>query len=357
MSPMRLEPEQGYRRSMQGAVVTRPFRESNIGSNLASLAGAVWLARQLDRELIVDWRGLSQLGDPSLNYFAEFFETPSEILGVPARYAPVSDADYDAITPTEPGYAHLMGTGQSAVPEENIVLTAYHGLDRLHPGPDAERYGLLRAFYRAVRPAREIAERVESWWAQNLDGSFVVGVNVRTGNGRYFGKGMRYEGRVDVSLFDDRDRFLRKIDRACRGRTRHLPQSLRRSAKVFYATDSQQMSELLAKLPNAVTRRNVFPPAGSGDTYRFDGAEYSDRDSIVDTLADMFLLARCDALVFNSSMFNQFARVLNADFGGNVAHIETLYLGWHVRHMRSRLARLPRRVRSAAAARRPSPTQ
>ena len=46
---------------MTGYVVTRPFRTSNIGSNLASMAGALWLARSLDRTLLVDWRGLTQL--------------------------------------------------------------------------------------------------------------------------------------------------------------------------------------------------------------------------------------------------------------------------------------------------------
>jgi hypothetical protein len=85
------------------------------------------------------------------------------------------------------------------------------------------------------------------------------------------------------------------------------------------------MSELLAALPGSTTRRTTFPPPGAGDTFVFEGGGYSDRDSIVDTLADMFLLARCDALVFNSSMFNQYARVLNGNFGGNQAHIEMLF--------------------------------
>jgi hypothetical protein len=35
-------------------VVTRPFPQSNVGSNLASLAGALYLAQRLERPLIVD---------------------------------------------------------------------------------------------------------------------------------------------------------------------------------------------------------------------------------------------------------------------------------------------------------------
>jgi hypothetical protein len=46
----------------------------------------------------------------------------------------------------------------------------------------------------------------------------------------------------------------------------------------------------------------------------------------VDTLADMFLLARCDALVYNSSLFNQYARILTGNFSGNQTHLESLFL-------------------------------
>jgi hypothetical protein len=323
-------------------VITRPFPASNVGSNLASLAGAVWLARQLDRTLIVDWRGQVQLRDPSLNYFPEFFDAPREILGVPVLYAPLPEVDYAEITPTEPGYAHLIGTGQSPVPEEHLVLTTYHGPDRLHPGPDGERFRFLRSFYRCLRPAPEIRERVDGWWAENLDGSFVVGLNLRTGNGRYFGKGQQFEGRVDVSLFADSERLLRVLGRACRARTARIPGPLRDGSRIFYATDSKEMSEFLAALPGSTTRRTTFPPPGSGDTFVFEDSDYTDRDSIVDTLADMFLLARCDALVYNSSVFNQYARVLNGNFGGNQAHLETLFPS---KRLRVYLAAARRRLR------------
>jgi hypothetical protein len=233
----------------------------------------------------------------------------------------------------------LIGTGQVRAPDADIVLTTYHGPDRLHPGPELERYQLLRSFYRCVQPAPEIRERVDSWWADNLDGSFVVGVNIRTGNGRYFGKGMRFENRVDVSLFSQPRRFLHKVERAAGACMRRLPKPLRESSRVFYASDSQEMSELLAALPNAVTRRSVFPPPGTGDTYVFDGTEYTDRESVIDTLADMFLLARCDALVYNTSMFNQYARILKGNFSGNQKHIETLYLRWHTRRLAAALSR------------------
>lgn len=313
---------------MDAYLVTRPL--GNVGSNLSSLAGAAWLAGGLGRALVIDWRDQPQLRDPAVNYFTEFFETPSELLGVPVVYAPKVDVgapDRSVATASwiDLPQAYAIRTGAAAAPARELVLQTYHGLDRIHPGPEPERYRLLRSLYRSIEPNRFIREQVERWWTERCDGSFVVGINVRTGNGRWYGKGMPYADRVNISIFDNRRRFLRLLEGACRKRVAHLPKPLRTDFKVFYATDSAPMSELLAELPNAVTRRTVFPPFGSGDGL-FERPGYSDRDAIVDTLCDMFLLARCDALLYNSSLFNQYARVLTGWFSGNHAHIELLFL-------------------------------
>jgi len=293
------------------------------------MAGALWLARNLERTLVVDWRGQAQLRDKSLNYFTDFFETPAEILGVPVLFAPADVGDYAEGSAgaqwVEPDEAARLSSGQEKTDAPAVVCQTYHGPDRLHPGPERERFRFLRSFYRAIRPAEPVREIADRWWTESCDGAFVVGVNVRTGNGQYYGKGMPYAGRVDISLFDDRDRFLRKIEAACRGRTRSLPKQIRDDFVVFHATDSPAMSELLSRLPAARSRRSVYPPPGSGDLYSFDDEPEADRRSVADTIVDMFLLARCDALVYNSSVFNQYARVSTGYFGGNLVHIESLF--------------------------------
>lgn len=116
------------------------------------------------------------------------------------------------------------------------------------------------------------------------------------------------------------------IGRGCAARTRRLPRALRGAPRIFVATDSSSMSRLLARLPDATTRRTHFPPPGSGDLHAFPDAAGADRRSVVDTLADMILLARCDSLVYNTSVFNQYARVLTGCYGGNMVHLETLFL-------------------------------
>jgi hypothetical protein len=328
--------------TLVGFVVNRPFEDSNVGSNLSSLAGAAWVASKLGRELIVDWRGMRQLRDATVNYASEFFELPKELLGVRVNAAPFANAAYGEDSPearwASPAEAReLAGSEEVAIPRF-LVLQTYHGLDRVHPGPESMRFHLLRSAFRNVRPSQRVAASVDDWASENLDAGFVVGVNVRTGNGAYFKKGMRYANRVDISLFRNPRRFLSLLERACRARLEALPRPLRDDFRIFYATDSAEMSDLLADLPNAVTRRKYFPPPGAGDLYAFSDPEYRDRDAVDDTIADMFLLARCDALVYNTSLFNQYARVVTGYFGGNAVHFESLLF-------RKRVARLTTAVR------------
>jgi hypothetical protein len=320
-----------------GYVVTRPLPGSNVGSNLASLAGAVHLADRLQRRLVVDWRGMSQLQDKTINYFSEFFDTPAEILGVPVLYAPVEGLDYAAeggsTTLTANAACAAMRSELDVTGSELLFLEEYHGADRLYAGTDDARFSFLRRFYHHVRPGRELAALVDGWADEHLGGRFVVGVNIRTGNGSYFGPGQRYAGRVDVAVLEDGERLLRVLERAVGRRTADLPKPLRSSAVTFHATDSEPMSRLLSRLPNSATRRQTFPPPNTGDLYSFDGSRHDDRASVVDTLADMFLLARCDALVYNNSMFNQYARVLTGYYGGNLVHLETLFLKPRLRQL------------------------
>jgi hypothetical protein len=320
-------------------VVSRPFPTSNVGSNLASLAGAVLLAQKLGRSLIVDWRAMDQLQDKSVNYFAEFFEQRSALLGVPTSYAPIAGAEYsrEGGTPwLSPNDAAAAISGVLQVTDaEYLVLEQYHGPDRLMPGPEEDRFAFLRRFYREVAPGPELRAAIDDWADGHLGGRFVVGINIRTGNGAYFGRGMQYAGRVNTSVLQDEARLVRALARAVRRLVRRLPRSVRAATATFYATDSEPMSRVLSTLPGAVTRRQTYPPPDTGDLYSFEGAPGVDRASVVDTIADMFLLARCNALIYNNSLFNQYARVLNAYFGGNMIHVDTLFAGPRLRSLTS----------------------
>lgn len=312
-----------------GFVVTRPHPGSGIGSNLASLAGVIWYAERLGRSVIVDWRGSAFLKDKSANYFSEFFEQPDFIQGVRVLYAPTPELIGDA---PEIGLSTARSYLVSPCPDRVIVIRDYHGLERLDSkGSPQQQFWRLKDFYRHIQPRDFVQQEIDRYATEYLADAFIIGVNLSTGNGE-FDKGQYYAGRVDIDIFSKDRQFLRKVEWARCLAVRGLPRELRDNARIFFATDSYKMYHLLKRLPNAVTRRTTFPPPGVGRVYcDYNEPGYTDRDAVVDAIADMFLLARCHALVRNGSVFNAYAATVTAGFSGNMRHIETLYLRYWVR--------------------------
>jgi hypothetical protein len=328
-------------------LVTRPHPGSGIGANFASLAGAVWAARRLDRTVIVDWRGSAFLTDKSLNYFTEFFETPAQIQGVEIRYAPCAELPGDVGSPdVEEITAEQLreAVAGRVQPPRWTVVRNYHPVDRLDAGGDpARHFWTMRDFYRDVRPLPFIVREIDEFAAAQFGDAFVIGVNVSTGNGE-FAKGTAYAGRVDLGVFADEKTFFAKMARARERAVRGLPRELRHRSKFFFATDSYAMHDLLMKLPDVVTRRKMFPPPGVGRVFcDYTDPAYTDHDAIVDAIVDMLLLARCNALVRNGSAFNAYATTVTAYFGGNVQHIEKLYTSYWLKAVRREIARRLRR--------------
>jgi hypothetical protein len=322
-------------------LVTRPHPGSGVGSNLASLAGTIWLAEKTGRTAVVDWRGSAFLKDPSANYFAEFFETPSTLQGVPVLYAP--DPAVTGLIDAAPiiGVSVARAAAQHGSDEPALVLRDYHGLERLNPGgPPSANFWRLKDFYRFITPRDFVRREIEQFADAHFRNAFTIGVNLSSGNGE-FERGQHYQGRVDTAIFSKDAVFLRKVERARRLAVRHLPRALRAEARIFFATDAYAMHRLLARLPNAVTRRTTFPPPGVGRVFcDYREAGYTDRDAIVDAIVDMFLLARCHALIRNGSVFNEYANTVTTCFNGNVRHIETLYARYWWRAAWSRARRI-----------------
>jgi hypothetical protein len=313
----------------EGFVVTRPHPGSGIGSNLASLAGAIWYAGRLGRSVIVDWRASAFLKDKDANYFTEFFEPPESIQGVRVLYAPTPELTANA---PEIGVSAARSYLSTPCPDPVVVIRDYHGLERLDgKGGPEQQFWRLKDFYGFIRPRDFVQREIDRFADEHFVNAFVVGVNLSSGNGE-FDKGQYYAGRVDIDIFSRDAQFLRKVEWARRLAVRGVPRELRANARIFFATDAYKMYHLLKRLPNAVTRRTTFPPPGVGRVYcDYSEPGYTDRDAVVDAIVDMFLLARCHALVRNGSVFNAYAATVTTAFSGNMRHIETLYLRYWVR--------------------------
>jgi hypothetical protein len=338
-------------------LVSRPYPESGVGSNVASLAGAVWLARETGRTLVVDWRGTVFLQDKALNYFTEFFDAVPEILGVPVLYAPSADAgDYD-----EPGdNVRVVAGGEyrrlrelvAETSARHVVLTPFHPPERVdRDGDPVRQLAFTKEVYRYVAARADLRAEIEAFYAERVAHPFVVGLNVATGNGAYAKGTPLYKQRVDTSILEREKLLLGRLERAVRRCTANLPRYLRDQVRVFYATDSSRMSELLSRLPNSVTRRTIYPPPGSGRYFNdFESLGTTDRANAADIVADMFLLARCNALVRNFSMFNYYGTVMTDHYGGNLYELESFFPVRHfVRRARKRVRREFAAVRSSGA--------
>lgn len=314
-------------------IVTHPRPMSGMGSNLVSLAGAVWYAKQLGRELIVDWRGLECMQDKSRNFFTEFYEAPREIQGVRVHYAPCAELPEPVTRHRVVDIGEAIAILKNGDDAAHIVLSIFHSLERLDRRGDARaHFWQMQDFYRYIRPLPFVQAEIDRFTEQHFRGAFVVGLNLAGGNGE-FAKGQPYAGRVDTDIFSKEQQFLKRVQWAYRLALRGLPRYLRSSARVFFATDSQAMHDLLAKMPaTVVTRRTVFPPPGVGRYFSaYSGTDYTDRDSIVDSLTDMFLLARCQALIRNGTAFNLYAQTVTNYFNGNCRHLESLYASYWLR--------------------------
>lgn len=340
-------------------VVTRPIPESGLGSNLASMAGAWWLAKRLGRDLIVDWRGMVFLRDPSINYFTQYFEPVSVIEGVRVHYAPSQAAgDHlaeppDRVRPIAAGeHTALVAAGSAALPTY-LVLTAYHGMNRMMRGDFPAGRERERRVFEAVELRPEVQAKADAFYDANFSDSIVIGVNIATGNLSPTGT-RSYFGRFDTSILADRERFLRQVHRATRLCARRLPRDTKET-RIFYSTESDWMAELLSRLPDARTRRRVFPPTGVGRFFAdYDALGYSDVEASEDMVIDHFLLSRCDALVYNGSMFNNYARVMTDSFDGNARNIESLYLRYWLRTAAARTRSVMHRPQAVGGISNPS---
>ena len=287
----------------------------------------MWLARRLDRTVVVDWRGSAYLENPALDYFTELFEPVSEILGVPVQQLP-SAPDHRVAMDNEKAKLHAsecraLLAGERPIPRF-LISAGVYTLEDLDPvGDPVEHHRFLKSFYGQIRPRAEIAEALEAWYEAHLRGHAVIGLNVSTGNGSFGPDKKKGRGRVDTGPFENEQRFFDQLERACDLATQALPVGSRERRKVFFATDSTATAELLGRLPGAITRRRVFPPAGVGRRFaEYRKLGYSDRAAAADTLIDMLLLARCQAMIRNESKFSSLALVSTDYFDGNVFDLE-----------------------------------
>ena len=269
-----------------------------IGGSLAVLVCAMRLAKELDRELIIDWKNCAYRVEDA-DVFEVLFDTP-KITG-PERsawnqYKVWPDYWQDLVIYTKPHSQTIPLTRVTAdlfeeLSEEEqklqdiIVITRddkyWHG---------AEYHEEMSALMQQVVPNKAIMDRVNGFVAENFSKG-AIGVHYRHGNGE------KTVIPPDISwFFQSIDEFLLAS-----------PESA-----IFLCTDCFAVIEVFREKygDKVVYIEKDFPEVGAGPMYNADSDEHRLRNAI-EAILDIWTLSFCNQFVGSKSFFSGVAAKLN----------------------------------------------
>jgi hypothetical protein len=305
-------------------VVSR--RTAGLGDCLISLCGAWHYARQTGRTLVIDWRWSRYVRERNKNAFAVFFEPLTEVEGVPV----ISDDSVATLKYPSPIYSrHAKKKGlkrllgqiahnlietklpfvfnyqKAAADELAIIRSAQDVVEPtiifrccLPAFPMAHEAHAL--FLAHLKPQKAIQDEIDRYARENFAGRKVIAVHVRHGNGG--------------NILNHRKHWLdesRALDEICH-KIQSAQAELGGDRLVFLCTDSRKVLEFIrSRVPNVMAREKYFRPDNRGELHaRKTISARNGSDSGREALIEMFLLARCDALLCypEGSYFSYYAR-------------------------------------------------
>jgi len=268
--------------------VTR--KRTGIGSDLASAASGYSLAVRTGRDLIIDWRHSLYLEEQD-NLFGRLFDVPDSI--GPCRVI-VADRD---VEPELSGRLVRYGKhdlhsldeevrhGGTSVAHHSIITTSLR---------DHSQQELQKTFLAAVTPKPHVVERIDRFHAKSMQGRIVAGIHIRHGNGE--------------NLLLDRNELFRRGLGEVFGKVRGYLEAVDpRPDVILICSDSRLVREQF---------REEF-----GDVIWFDSdvGEPEEGNLLTnvrgirgaeEAVIEMWLLSRCDYLLFNPSWFSHYAQRL-----------------------------------------------
>lgn len=269
-------------------VVTR--KRTGIGSDLASAASGYSLAVRTGRDLVIDWRHSLYLQEPD-NLFGRLFDVP-ESIGSCRIVVPDRDLEPDL-----PGRIVRFGKHDlhrldeevrhdgTSLPHHSIITTALR---------DPRHLELQKAFLAAVTPKPHVVERIEEFHAATLQGRAVAGIHLRHGNGE--------------NLLLDRNELSKPGLGDVFSKVHHFLDSADpRPDRILVCSDSHLVREQFRAEFRGVVwfDSDVGKPDEGGLMTSVRGIRDAE-----EAVIEMWLLARCDFLLFNPSWFSHYAQCL-----------------------------------------------
>jgi hypothetical protein len=284
--------------------------KGGMGNRMLCAASGILWARAVARTPYVDWRDEAYSRDHE-NSFPHFFANPDVLadppddtddicpaawrgqLGQsvsqmihahdPDKHSSLSIHKKYSVDPARADYPqatavfwYYMGRFEAIAPLARKRVPGYAGLSVEAISRKALREEL------PLTPA--VADPIETFAAEHLSGP-TLGVHIR---------------------YSDRTTDLRKLEAAVRAQLAGLP-----DASIFLATDNKRVEDdYRAKFNRVITTPKWFPPEGATMHQNTDCNDPVSNG--IEALTDMYLLARCDALVYASrSTFSEISRLVS----------------------------------------------
>jgi len=267
-------------------VITR--KRTGIGSDLASAASGYSLAVRTGRDLVIDWRQSLYLREPD-NLFGRLFDVP-ETIG-PCRIV-VPNRDLE---PGLPGRVVRFGKhdlhrldeelrhGSPSLPHHSLITTTLRDLRHLD---------LQKTFLAAVTPKPHVVDCIETFHAAMMRGRVVAGIHLRHGNGENL-------------LLDRNELFRHGLGEVFAKVHRFLDAADPRPEVILVCSDSRLVREQFRAEFGTVVwfDSDVGNPDEGGLHTSVRGIRGAE-----EAVIEMWLLARCDFLLFNPSWFSHYAQ-------------------------------------------------
>lgn len=283
----------------QGYIISA--RTTGWGDYLLSLVAAWYHAKASGKTLIIDWRSSLYLSNPELNAFVHYFQSCSEIAGVPV----ICEDPLGAIRLDGAVYSPIWQRTSRNVRLRDYQARIFHE-DIAEDCLSKDRNDSTITYYDCVPWAiehKELSQHVlkninlkpliQSKVDRFIEQKFrqkMIGVHLRCGN---------QGDTMDHTKFWQNQ--AQAIERVCTIIDAAV-EKFGSDCGLFLCTDTKEVEQTIRqKYPDAIVRAKDFRASGDGELHHFKFDKYSQNDRVLqmgeDALIDMYLLAASDVIV------------------------------------------------------------
>jgi len=269
-------------------IVTR--KQTGLGSDLVSVVGAIHHARMTHRDVVIDWRSSVYQPDRRKNLFSCLFQVQGGFEGVQIHVWDEGFADKHLPGPllrckdwSFENY-HLEMTGPPRPVTASVIIER-----PMHHLPEIASQAEM---FKCISPLPYLSDRIDAFHEREFRDRVVIGVHLRHGNGERLGQQRDELATRSVEVLSDL--MVARIRQIWGG-----------NVKIFVCSDSNEFRDAFCrKWPDSCHFGSRVGMAGNGPIHRPDGGLKNAEDAV----AEMWLLARCQGIVYNPSWFSHYAR-------------------------------------------------